>query len=511
MKNRSYGRLSSVVVGVLTLVITISALFSLAQQLPSVPFPLPIPGSPIDLLADVTNRVLHPACPHCFKVADTYGIHEEVPGTAVIILREIPDPAPLAPGELRPEFDNEGEPIWYVGHQGIVGPTDEEPVSEEIPLPKIELRRIQARQMDAVFSIPGVHGFGINAHGFIVSLEPEHLENESRIAAMLEGIPVEVEVAHISVLRADISDLYRRPVEIGVGILAVEENGIPIGGGGTLGPHIVRDEVQPGIPCCQIWSLTASHVIKAFNNTSPPQPGIRRVYQPSNNSSGNLWGYVAHSWAQTPCDTLLDPNCASANAPVNFTDRNPDVAAIAHIQLLHNDPDIDPVTGKSIYKATGNEPIRRMKYGRSTSSYVSGPSGLIRTPGIGTKVKMWGSRTSADNAASVIAIDRMIIVDETPDGGRKYKYCCVDEVALLSRGGDSGALIAYDGTGERHVAGVLFAGRFDAQNKPIVGSHFTKAFDIQSAFINAGKGFHYYWGTKDNHRRPASTQCDGGC
>jgi hypothetical protein len=106
-------------------------------------------------------------------------------------LREIPDPAPLQLGETRPEFDEEGEPIWYIGDQGIVGPTDEELVSAELSIPKIELRRIQARHMTEVFSIRGVNGFGIGAKGFVVRLDPQHLKNESRIPIDLEGVPDE--------------------------------------------------------------------------------------------------------------------------------------------------------------------------------------------------------------------------------------------------------------------------------------------------------------------------------
>ena len=107
---------------------------------------------------------------------------------------------------------------------------------------------------------------------------------------------------------------------------------------------------------------------------------------------------------------------------------------------------------------------------------------------------MWGSRTNASNAANVTHIDMAIVVED-PVRFIKYKYCCVDRVALLTIPGDSGSLAAYDGTGNRYVAGVVFAGDVDANGNPIVGTWFTKSFEIQTAFINAGKGFHYYWGT----------------
>lgn len=87
MKTRSHSRLIFVVVGVLTLVITISALFSLAQQGPLLDLLAP-PLAPVDLVKDITKRITHRACPDCFKVAGIkYGIFEEVPGTGMIYLR----------------------------------------------------------------------------------------------------------------------------------------------------------------------------------------------------------------------------------------------------------------------------------------------------------------------------------------------------------------------------------------------------------------------------------------
>jgi hypothetical protein len=449
-----------------------------------------------------TNRVPHAACATCFKVGDgRYGIYEDIPSAGVLIPREIPDPAPLEAGEVRPEFDEEGEQIWYVGHQGVVGPTDEEPVSKELPVPKIELRRIQARRMAEVFRIRGVHGFGIGARGFVVRLDPQYLKNESRIPIDLEGIPVEVELASTPTFRSHYANHWR-PVPISSGIQVLFANGFVASG--TLGPHIVRDGTQPGgIACCQIWSLTASHVVQDFDEP-PPVPGTRRVHQPTyipGSPTVGFWGYVAHSWSALACT----PICHLSSAPINWTDRTPDVAAIAHISLAHAE---NPNT----FVATGNEPIRKMRFGRNANNQINGPSGLIRTPGIGTKVKVWGTRTDAANAVSVTDIDMAIVVVDPDDAVLKsYKFCCVDRANLLIARGDSGALVAYDGTGNRHVAGIAFAGDVDRNGNPIPGAWFTKSFDIQTAFINAGKGFHYYWGTAANHRLPASTQCDGGC
>lgn len=142
------------------------------------------------------KRVPHPACPYCFKLVcdNCYGIWEEVPGTGVIINREIPDPAPPRPGEVRSQLDKSGQPIWYIGHQAYVGPTDEEPFSPDLPIAKIELLRIKARHEREVMSISGVHGFGIGAKGFVVFLLPDKQENASQIPKALEGIPITVEI-----------------------------------------------------------------------------------------------------------------------------------------------------------------------------------------------------------------------------------------------------------------------------------------------------------------------------
>jgi hypothetical protein len=75
-----------------------------------------------------------------------------------------------------------------------MGPTDEEPVSRDLPIPLIEVKRIQARHQQEIMSIPGVHGFGIGAKGFVVFVLPEKQDVMPQIPKVLEGIPVEVEV-----------------------------------------------------------------------------------------------------------------------------------------------------------------------------------------------------------------------------------------------------------------------------------------------------------------------------
>jgi hypothetical protein len=130
MNSRHYGRLP-VVVGALTFAVIGSALFSLVQQ----GFSAGIPAQPQE---PNFPKVPHPACPTCFTYVcpDCYTIFEEVPGTGIVLARQLPNPAPPEPDATRLEFDPEtGLPIWYIGRQPYVGPTDEEPFSAEFPVP----------------------------------------------------------------------------------------------------------------------------------------------------------------------------------------------------------------------------------------------------------------------------------------------------------------------------------------------------------------------------------------
>ncbi len=219
---------------------------------------------------------------------------------------------------------------------------------------------------------------------------------------------------------------------------------------------------------------------------------------------------VAHS--STPIDGRScglrpgDPNCTSSAAPINWTDRAPDAAAIAHTNNISRTE--NPLT----FVATGREPIRRMQFGIASNAYVNGPSGLIRTPSIGTNVKIWGTVTDATTSGNVNLIDMARVIKRSNNSPIRFKFCCIDRAALQVAAGDSGAFVAYEGTGSRHVAGVLFAGDVDVNGQPVVGAWFTKSFDIQTAFINAGKGFQYYWGTASGQQLPARTTCDPpGC
>lgn len=481
MQSRSYGRFVSVVIGVLILSVIVSALFSLAQ-----------PGLSISVLAlpqmPTFPKVAHPACPDCFTYVcpECYMIFEEVPGTGVILTREIPNPAPLEPDERRLEFDVEtGLPIWYIGRQPYVGPTDEQPFSSEFPTPKIVLKRIQARHSREVFSIPGVHGFGISAKGLMVLLDPKQPESEAFISKELEGVPVEVQPGGPFTSLSHQATIYRPvPTSASVGANRPDVGAIS----GTSGPHIVLNSPT------RIWTLTAGHVVK-IPSENPPTG--RQVNQPGPNFSGStFWGVVSHSFRQAPC--AHPPNCTGD--PANFSSVTPDIAAIAHINLSHTDP--YPHTSP----AGSAEPIRKMYYGRTSS--VNGPSGIVQLPSNGTVIKWWGAYSDAPKGP--VFATNVVTVVQDPSGS--YKYSAMD-FADLERGaipGDSGSLVAGDGVSNRHVFGIAICR--DQTFFDIVCFH--TATDVQAALQNAGLPFDHFWGTASGRSDlwfPAATQCDGSC
>ena len=196
MKNR-YGISQTVIlISLLVLFVTLKALFSEAQppqqaspQLSENPQRAQT-QSPFPL----DKRIPHPACPNCFKVEGEFGIHETVPGSVYVITRDLPDPAPLPPGEVRADRHPEtGEPLWYKGNQAFVGPTDEAPMSASLPIPLIQVKGVMYRHQDELRKIEGVHGVGIGEKGILVSLLPEKRANRRLIPDSLEGIPVYVE------------------------------------------------------------------------------------------------------------------------------------------------------------------------------------------------------------------------------------------------------------------------------------------------------------------------------
>lgn len=163
--------------------------------------------------ARVEEYLPHKACDMCFTLPNysPYTINEyvesDVEDGAIIIMREIPNPAPeiMARDDYDPEIggysDPEtGERVWFIGRQAITGPTDEEKWSPDLPVSTIEMKRIKARHLDRIFSIEGVNSFGIGTHGFVVGVSPHVPENKALVPDELEGVPVTVETRGLSVL-----------------------------------------------------------------------------------------------------------------------------------------------------------------------------------------------------------------------------------------------------------------------------------------------------------------------
>jgi hypothetical protein len=490
MNSRRYGRLFFVV-GILTLSFIISARFSFVQ--PEQPTSLP------DLQSVPPQAKLsHPACPTCFTYAcsDCYNIMEEIPGTGLTIARQIPNPSPLEPDEQRLEFDPEtGLPIWYIGRQPYVGPTDEQPFSPAYPAPLIDLKRIQLHEQEKIFSISGVHSFGIGEKGFVVYLTPEHRHNDILVPQEIQGVPVEVKFAEpFEPTSHWLTRFAPVPAGVSVGARVFVPGQGTASTVGTLGPHIVRYTSE-----VRIHSLTSGHVLKLMD--APVSSVV--VYQPTPASSNaRQWGTLVRGFQHVPCDTAADPLCQSSSAPINNTWEKPDIGVIQNITPADSYPHTSP--------PNSDEPIRRLQYG--TTSYVNGPSGIIVTPAFGTGTKVWGALIHAP-AGSVAELVTSVVSNFSVAGGSrrfKFQYLCVVNLERGLDEGDSGALVTGNGTGNRHVFGVMF-GR--TPNQPTRGT-FILAQDIKTALNNSGFPFDHFWGTASGRPdlwNPAATQCDGSC
>lgn len=453
----------------------------------------PAPG----LLGRVDDREPHPACDTCFTVpgiGDGYAVFERLGlgDNEVLLPRRIPNPALQGEGEVRPTVDEEtGEDIWYIGTQGFIGPTDEERWSEGAPLPTIALKRIQMRHVDAILSIPGVHAFGIGPSGFVVQLDPIEADQADMVPLTIENVPVEVELTEMATMQNHIETRLRPiPAGAGIAVRVPTPTGGTVIGGGTLGPHVVRD--TPIVAsCCTIWSLTAAHVVQYELFDPAPAAASRFVYQPYSSapSSSDFIGSVAHTFRLTSCSP--SEYCESPGAE-NWTHINPDIAAIdmGHYSYPSNTP-------------VGTDPTRRLQKSGTATDYINGPSGRIREARYGHKHKIWGA-LSQYQTVYVIGLNTCSTV-ENANTGTLYRICGMNRVGLGVYPGDSGSLIAYEGTGDRHVAGVVVAGGY-------LAAYYIPASDIKMAFDNANKSFSHFWGTKSDYRRPASTTCDfPGC
>jgi hypothetical protein len=188
----------------------------------------------------------------------------------------------------------------------------------------------------------------------------------------------------------------------------------------------------------------------------------------------------------------FDSHCESPAATTNWTHINPDIAAIdmGHFSYPFNTP-------------VGTNPTRRLQKSGDQNDYINGPSGRIREAWYGHRHKVCGV-FSQYQTVYVIGINHCSVVGNYNTGSLS-RICGMNRVGLGIESGDSGSLVAYEGTGDRHVAGVAVSGGY-------VAASYVPASDIKTAFDNANKDFSHFWGTKKGDRRPASKTCDDpGC
>ena len=451
-------------------------------------------------LGRVDEYMPHEACDMCFTIPnyDEYSIYEyaesDVEDEAIIISRQIPNPAPeiVERDDYDPEIGGYYDPetderVWFIGKQEIVGPTDEEKWSPALPVSTIEMKRIQARHMDRIMSIPGVHGFGIGTKGFTVDLLFKFKENLERIPDNLEGIPLEVNLTKgLDVLSTHLERI--RPIPAGVSV------GVGLGSG-TLGPHAVRDtDTASNKRCCELLSMTAGHVLNPSNH--PSSWLAKWAYSPGNTASQyNRIGLVDFVFVQTSCGTnrTWSSTCTGTSGSlINRTTHKPDIGLISYgwESVPFNNP-------------SGQEPVRRMQYRANKS--VRGPSGRTKTPQVEHKHKVWGSQTPAHSTGKVTRINqcRNVSLNSKP-ATPVYRYCGVNIMdKYLSQKGDSGALVAYKGEGHHYIAGVQFA--ITWENNGVI---YTPADDILRALKNASKPISHYWGTSQSKWRPATDDGD---
>ena len=488
-----------VILGGATLTFLAPLVFSAQQQAPETSPTLDTPArkalEKVRMDAWFNKRIPDPACPNCFKVNDGLeGIFESVPGTDHVISRDIPDPEPLAIGELRPDSHPEtGEPLWYKGHQPFVGPTDEENVSAKLPVPMIAVKRIKYKYEDQLFKIPGVHAVGIGESGIIVSITPDLRANRVQIPSSLDGIPVVVQEMERMRPASHLYTLYR-PVPIGAGVNSI----LTIDGGGSVGPHVSRDVNDIGA-CCYLYSLTAAHVL----DPHPDYPPISAtIYQPprETGTSGSTYGFFGFRFRLSACyntETFCD-----ANGPVNTTWLKPDAAAIGHYS--QSPTGIDPIPMASPCNGA-QKPVRRMQYG--VGSFVSGPVGIVRvatTSNCSNCLKNWGVMSHGTQGGLTVNVETTTNLEYGPN--YYIKHAPVNFANVSGQGGDSGGLIAWNQT--KDVVGMLIAVPLSGPPTPTV---YMRLDYVKTAFFNAGVSFDHYWGTDliaIGTRRPSNSQTD---
>ena len=446
----------------------------------------------------------HEACDLCFTLPhySPYTINEyvesDVEGGAVIIMREIPNPAPEI--KARPDYDPEiggyydpdtGERVWFIGTMAVIGPTDEEKWSPDLPVSTIEMKRIKARHLKAILSIEGVNSFGIGKSGFVVGVDPVFPKNQALVPTELEGIPVTVTEEGVSILNSH-ENAYIRPIPAGVSV------GRGAWSWGTLGPHVVRESGT----CCEMLSLTAAHVLNLYNY-APSSVAGRPTYSPGKFAEPQYeMGEIDYVFQLQSCGGLIeDPptgllyppsSCTVYSGPlVNNTVWRPDAGLISY--GTKTSPFNNPVN---------DEPIRKMQY-RSTK-HVRGPSGITMTAEVGDDHKVWGSVIGAHDTGEVQLVDLCkSFARGYYAGAPVFRYCGVNVMDYDTLAGDSGAMVAYKGEGHHRIAGMVVGGG-------VVGgtTEYIPASHIKEAFRRADHGFSHYWGTDDTKWRPATDDGD---
>ena len=401
----------------------------------------PYPGP----LGRVDDRLPHGACSTCFTVPGLgdngqYQIFEAltVNDEEILIQRMIPNPSSAVVNDEDAEtYDEElDEKVWYIGDQAYVGPTDTERWADTAPLATIALKRIQFKHRASIMNIPGVHRFGIGTHGFVVGLDPTQASNSEKIPLSLDGVSVTVELEGRATAAAHHTTRFRPvPVGAGIGVKVYTLNNQQYAFKGTIGPTVVRNRSNIGT-CCQLWSLTAAHVVKEYPHSENPAPGTQAVYQPWGQwSKADQIGTIAHTFRLWPCSTTIDPFCSRVSTRrnpvvVNNTLTRPDIAAI----------DYDPFGNyqSALRDPEGKNPIRHLQMSATRS--VDGPAGKIFRARRNHKHQMWGSHTPGGPVGKVRAVNEEVNVRMGRGSYLTYRVCCLNRLEVPGIQGDSGAL-----------------------------------------------------------------------
>lgn len=210
------------------------------------------------------------------------------------------------------------------------------------------------------------------------------------------------------------------------------------------------------------------------------------VYQPSTSplQTANRIGTVAYAFTLTGCGPTVTE--CDRRGTVNRTSRKPDVAAIETVTGVRSEPFNEALTDL--------DPTRRLQY--TSSRHVDGPSGVIKSARVRKKVRVGGARGGAVSGR-ITALNQCRTLEYTFGHARVCGFTVIDAEDVLR--GDSGGLVTYKGTSNRHVVGMLFAGDTGSNDRYVI-----PAQDIKTAFSRAGQAFSHYWGTRSGYRKPST-------